>query len=106
MTRLNELVKRIPGIGETGRMKEHPAALHYFTGSTDFYICEYNGADEMFGFAILNGDVRMSEFGYFGLSKLRQIDHLNLDYYFEEQSIEAARFTSYPVYFKRPESLR
>ena len=86
-------------------MKEHPAIFHYFYGGTDIYICEYDGINEMFGFAILGGDLEMSEWGYFNLQELTNIAPLNIDYYFSEQSIEAALYTKYPDYYKKPESL-
>ena len=59
----------------------------------------------MFGFAILNGDLYNSEWGYFCLTDLIKIPVYNIDYYFEEQSIEAARYTAYPMYFKKPQSV-
>jgi hypothetical protein len=31
---------------------------------------------------------------------------MNIDYYFEEQSIEAALYRRYPDHFKKPESLQ
>jgi hypothetical protein len=61
-----------------------------------------DGKDEMFGFTILNGDYEMAEFGYIGLSEIRHIAVLNLDYYWDEQSIETARYKLYPHYFSKP----
>jgi hypothetical protein len=100
--RLTHAIRNIPGIGQTDGLKEHPAALHYFAGATDIFICEYDGSNEMFGFTILNGDYEMAEFGYIGLSEIRHIAVLNLDYYWEEQSIETARYKLYPHYFDKP----
>jgi hypothetical protein len=59
----------------------------------------------MFGYAILNGDLHNSEWGYFDLTELIKIPQYNIDYYFQEQSIEAALYKSYPDYFKKPLSL-
>jgi hypothetical protein len=39
--RLTRVLAAIPAIGATDKMKEHPAALHYFAGATDIFICEY-----------------------------------------------------------------
>jgi hypothetical protein len=103
--RLEASLKNCPKIGETDGKKEHPAIFHYFLGSSDFYICEYDGEDEMFGYAILGGDLHNSEWGYFSLSELKKIIHLNIDYHFAEQSIEAALYKSYPDYYKKPQSL-
>jgi len=103
--RLQAQLRKCPRIKETDKMKEHPAIFHYFYESTDIYICEYDRINEMFGFAILGGDLEMSEWGYFSLQELTSIAPLNIDYYFAEQSIEAALYTAYPDYYKRPESL-
>jgi hypothetical protein len=100
--RLGRIIPAIPKIGATDGMSEHPAKLHYFFGATDIFICEYDGKDEMFGFNILNGDYEMAEFGYTSLSQIRHIPMMNLDYYWEEQSIEMARYKLYNHYFKKP----
>jgi hypothetical protein len=54
-------------------MEEHPAVFHYFFGETDIYICEYDRNEIMFGYSILNGDLEMSEWGYFNLQELTSI---------------------------------
>jgi hypothetical protein len=59
----------------------------------------------MFGYTILNGDLHNSEWGYTFLSEISSIPVMNIDYYFEEQSIEAALYRLYPGYFKKPPSL-
>jgi hypothetical protein len=46
----------------------------------------------------------MAEFGYISLSEIKRIAPMNLDYYWEEQSIEAARYKLYKHYFKKPVS--
>jgi len=99
--RLTLRLQNCPNIGETDNMKEHPAVFHYFYASTDFYICEYDRKKRMFGYAILNGDLDNSEWGYFAVSDLTNIPQLNIDYHFEEQSIEAALYTKYPKYFRK-----
>jgi hypothetical protein len=100
--RLGERISKMPKLGETDGLKEHPAILHYFAGGTDIYICEYDGKDTMFGYSILNNDLDNSEFGYISLSELVNISVLNLDYYFKDQSIEKALFKRNKEYFKRP----
>ena len=100
----NQLAK-CPNIGETDGMKEHPAIFHYFYGGTDIFICEYDRKNEMFGYAILGGDLDNSEWGYFHLPDLTKIPQFNIDYHFEEQSIETALYTAYPEHFKKPDSL-
>jgi hypothetical protein len=106
LERLETRLSTCPNIKETEGLTEHPAMFHYFCGGTDIYICEFDGGDEMFGYTILNGDDLLdSEWGYISLSELTSIPVMNLDYYFEEQSIEAALYRQYPGYFKKPASL-
>jgi hypothetical protein len=103
--RLEKQLQRCPKIGETDGKKEHPAMFHYFYGGTDLYICEYDGKNTMFGFIILNAVLDNSEWGYFSRTEIRAIPLMNIDYYFEEQSIETALFRQYPLFFKNPKSL-
>ena len=86
-------------------MKEQPAIFHYFWGSTDYYICEFDGTDLMFGYGILGGDLPNSEWGYISLTEIKRNIQLNIDYHFPELSIEAALHLAYPKYFKIPQSL-
>jgi hypothetical protein len=105
LIRLEKQLEQCPKLGATDGMKEHPAIFHYFCGATDIYICEYDGEDTLFGFTILNGDLQNAEWGYTSLSEITGIPVMNIDYHFEEQSIEAARYLQYPGHFKRPASL-
>jgi hypothetical protein len=59
----------------------------------------------MFGYAILGGDLKNSEWGYISRFSLVKIPELNIEYFSPEQSIEAALYTAYPHYFKKPKSL-
>jgi len=102
--RLAARLQKCSNIGETDNMKEHPAVFHYFYGSTDLYICEYDRKRSMYGYAVLGGDLDNSEWGYFDLLDLISIPQFNIDYHFEEQSIEAALYAKYPKYFNKPES--
>jgi hypothetical protein len=103
--RLAAQLEKCPNIRETDGMKEHPAIFHYFYGSTDIYICEYDRNDYMFGYAILGGKLQFSEWGYFLLSDLTKVPQYNIDYHFQEQSIEAALYAAYPKYFRKPPSV-
>jgi len=106
LQRLEARLQKCPNIGKTDGMKEHPAIFHYFFGGSDFYVCEYDPKDGlMFGYGILNGDLPNSEWGYFSVLEFAQSKYLNIDYHFEEQSIEAALCTAYPQYFKIPPSM-
>jgi len=105
INRLEIALEKCPKIGETDEMEEHPAIFHYFYGSTDIFICEFDREDSMFGYAISGGDLDNSEWGFFSLEELRKIPLLNLDYHFNETSIEAALYKAYPSHFKKPPSL-
>lgn len=47
--------------------------LHFFIAGSDWYVCEFDGQDIFWGYAILNGDFEMAEWGYFRFSELREI---------------------------------
>jgi len=102
---LEKQLSKCPRLKQTDGMKEHPAMFHYFYGGTDMYICEYDPEDGlMFGFVILNGDLQNAEWGYVSLKEILPITVMNIDYHFEEQSIEAALHESYPHHFKNPKA--
>jgi hypothetical protein len=104
--RLEIRLRKCPKIGGTDGMKEHPAIFHYFYGGTDIYVCEYDREHGiMFGFVILNGDLHNAEWGYIDIAEIITIPVMNIDYHFEEQSIEAALYRQYPKHFKKPASL-
>ena len=87
-------------------MKEHPTIFHYFLGGCDSYICEYDQEEDlMFSYGILNGDLDNSDWGYFSAVELTNSKYLNIDYHFEEQSIEVALYEAYLKHFKKPQSL-
>lgn len=47
--------------------------LHFFIGSCDWYIAEYDGDDTFFGYAILNGDLECAEWGYVSFAELKEV---------------------------------
>ena len=70
-----EQLKKIPRLYET---EDIPADdkliyLHFFIGGSDWYIAEYDGEDTFFGYAILNGDTEMAEWGYISFRELRNL---------------------------------
>ncbi len=46
--------------------------MHFFLGSSDFYITEYDGDDLFFGFVNL-GEPQNAEWGYVSLSELKAV---------------------------------
>jgi hypothetical protein len=111
--RLNGIVENMPQMYETDGLKgRHPLSLHYFMGGCDWYIAEWDREDTFFGYAILNNDFEMSEFGYSSRSEIIGIEAalqkrgeafgamvLNLDLYCYDETIEAALFKKNPEYF-------
>jgi len=69
-----ERLAKIPGLYETEHMplKEKPIHLHFFIGGCDWYIAEVDG-DLFWGFAILNSDYEMAEWGYVSFSELKEL---------------------------------
>lgn len=68
-------LSKIPRLYETENVpfEDKRIHLHFFIGSCDWYICEFDGEDLFFGFAILNGDFEMAEWGYISFSELKDV---------------------------------
>ena len=68
-------LSKIPKLYETENtpLKDKLIYLHFFIGGSDWFIAEYDGDDVFFGFAILNNDYQMAEWGYVSFSELRSI---------------------------------
>lgn len=69
-------LSKIPRMYET---EDVPAAdklvhIHFFLGGCDWYIVEYDGEDTFFGYAILNGDYDLAEWGYVNFAELKEIN--------------------------------
>ena len=70
-----EQLAKIPKLYETERvpLREKEIYLHFFIGGCDWYICEYDGEDLFWGYAILNGDLEMAVWGYIIFDELKRI---------------------------------
>jgi hypothetical protein len=70
-----ESLSKIPKLYETEHipLKEKLIYLHLFIGGCDWYIVEYDGKDLFCGFAILNNDLQMAEWGYVSFNELKAI---------------------------------
>jgi hypothetical protein len=70
-----ERLAKIPKLYETEDvpLQDKEIHLHFFIGGCDWYICEWDGKDTFFGFAILNNDYQMAEWGYISFSELKSI---------------------------------
>jgi len=55
-------------------LKEKIIHMHFFIGGCDWYATEYDSEEQLFfGFAILNNDLEMAEWGYFSLQELAEL---------------------------------
>ena len=65
----------IPKLYETENtpLKDKLIHLHFFIAGCDWYIAEYDGEDLFWGFAILNNDYEMAEWGYISFSEMKSI---------------------------------
>ena len=55
-------------------LREKIIHMHFFIGGCDWYAAEYDPQDQLFfGFAILNNDLEMAEWGYFSLQELAEL---------------------------------
>jgi len=71
-----ERLSKIPKLyeTETTRLQDKLIYLHFFIGGCDWFVAEYDGKDHFWGFAILNQDYEMAEWGYVSLSELKSIN--------------------------------
>lgn len=66
---------KIPLLYETEAvpLKDKLIYLHFFIGSCDWFVAEFDGDDIFFGYSILNGDHQNAEWGYFSFNELREL---------------------------------
>ena len=67
---------KMPKLGETDGKSNATTIVqgHFFLASNDWFVTEYDPEERIFfGFAILNGDYQMAEWGYISLDELEGI---------------------------------
>lgn len=69
-----EILEQIPRIYETSEtpLDAKIVHVHFFCASADWFVTEYDQADEFFGFVNL-GDDDMAEWGYFSFAELQEL---------------------------------
>ncbi len=89
-------LSKIPKLYETEHilLQEKLIYLHFFIGGCDWYIAEFDGEDLFWGFAILNNDYEMSEWGYISFSELKSINHRGIEIYCELEEYFPAQKSS------------
>ena len=84
-----EQLSQIPKLYETEsvQLMEKTVYMHFFIFGCDWFICEYDGEDLMWGFTILNQDYECAEWGYISFSELRDLNiigyQIDLDLYWQ-----------------------
>jgi len=78
--KLYALVPTIPQIGDTETLREPYFCLHYFTGTADYFICEYDGYDTMYGKVRSNVFPMGTEYCKFCLTVLKSNPLMKLDF--------------------------
>ena len=70
-----ERLAKIPKLYQTENipLEDKLIHLHFFIGACDWYIAEHDGEDLFWGFAILNNDYEMAEWGYVSFTELKSI---------------------------------
>lgn len=105
LKQFEETIKQLPKIGQSlkayNEAKKKPhlrleiedfvfPQLHYFYGGSDWYITEWDGKDEFYGYAVLNGDYQNAEFGYISREELTTLymgplkGGVELDFFFDK----------------------
>ena len=69
-------LSKIPTLYETENdpLQDKLIYLHFFIAGFDWYIAEFNGQDLFWGYAILNNDFDMAEWGYISFKELKNIN--------------------------------
>ncbi len=72
---------KIPRLYETEDipLKEKMIHLHLFIGGCNWYIAEYDGKDTLWGYAILNNDLHMAEWGHILFCELKSLNRTLLE---------------------------
>ena len=72
-----EQLRKLPALYSTENLSldQIVMQMHFFLGGCDWYVAEYNPADNIFfGYAILNSDLDNAEWGYVSYEELRSIN--------------------------------
>lgn len=93
LAEIKETIESMPGpYGTEGQGVRMKAFLHYFAGSSDWYIFEKDSVEnepqlQAFGFACLNGDEQNAELGYINISEIIACN-VELDLHYEPETLE------------------
>lgn len=100
MSHLEQQAKGVPKLYAQEKLGHNAIVhLHYFYGTSDWYITEWDGKDEFFGFTILAQDYQNSEFGYIPRTELIEQGMIELDFHWKPKPLQEALEAVDP-YFK------
>jgi len=77
---LYKTIQDIPKIGETDYTCNPIFYLHYFTGTTNYFICEYDGEDTMFGKVRFSAFPEKAKFQKLSVENLKSNQFMELDF--------------------------
>ncbi len=82
---LEKIIREIPKLYATEKLgfDEKTIYLHYFYGGSDWYIAEKGTGEDnyAFGYAILNGDLEMAEWGNISIEEIKELNKIELDFF-------------------------
>ena len=99
---LEKQIAAIPKSQGDKHTNETIVYAHFFFAGSDWFITEWNGDDQLFGYTILNGDSINSEWGYLSLEELTSNGMVELDFYWRLKYIPEAQHKADPSYFDKP----
>jgi hypothetical protein len=78
LERLYDIIPQIPKIGSTDKTQEPPYYLHYYTGTAEYFISEYDGEDTMYGKVRSNVYPAETVYQKFSLANLKTNQYMKL----------------------------
>nr|WP_319393445.1 DUF2958 domain-containing protein [uncultured Desulfobacter sp.] len=71
---------KVPDLYSTEHISTQDKVIHahFFIGDSHWFMSEFDKQDLAFGYAILNGDFQMAEWGCFSINELKAINILGM----------------------------
>lgn len=101
---LEQQVKTIKKSQENSSVKMVKA--HYFYAGSDWYVTEYMGNGEVYGYALLNDDVQMSEWGYMSIAEFNEVGRVEMDFHWTPKPMDEVLYKRDPSFFPKPKSMK
>jgi helicase-like protein/SNF2 domain-containing protein len=101
---LEKQIAAIPKRQKATDFNELIVYAHFFYGSSDWFITEWDQDQLLFGYTILNGDVQMSELGSLSLHEITRNGKVELDFYWTPKSLSEVLYKTDSDYFPKPKT--